>query len=69
MDLKLSRDPLMKNPSCLYCGKVFNAPGVHLQLAVGLKTIPVSLCQPCFNSVPLLETTVSLEHGLVFLKR
>ena len=28
MELKLSKEPLIKNPSCAYCGKVFNSKGV-----------------------------------------
>lgn len=69
MDLKLSHDPLMRNPSCAYCGKVFDGKGVHLQLEVDHKPIHFPICQTCFDSVPLIEGTINLEQGLARVKR
>ena len=69
MELKLSRKPLQKNPSCVYCGKVFNQNGVSLQLQVDHKVIDFPLCQQCFEMVPHLEATVNLEQGYVRIKR
>jgi len=69
MDLKLSRKPLLQNPSCAYCGKIFNKNGVSLQLAVDHKVIDFPICQPCFEMVPLFEATVNLEQGFARVKR
>jgi hypothetical protein len=69
MDLRLSREPLVRNPNCAYCGKVFNGPGVHLQLEDGEKTIQFPLCRSCFDALPYLEATVNLERGLARVKR
>jgi hypothetical protein len=69
MALKLSRKPLLQNPSCAYCGKIFNKNVVSLQLAVDHKVIDFPICQPCFEMVPLFEATVNLEQGFARVKR
>jgi hypothetical protein len=69
MELKLSKKPLQKNPSCAYCGKVFNEKGLSLQLEMDHKVIHFPICQPCFEMVPLLEATVNLEQGFARLNR
>jgi hypothetical protein len=69
MDLKLSKKPLLQNPSCAYCGKIFNKNGVSLQLAVDHKVIDFPICQPCFEMVPLFEATVNVEQGFARVKR
>jgi len=69
MEFILSRKPLAKNPSCAYCGKVFNEKGVTLQLIVDQKTIPFPICQPCFEMVPQFEVAVDLEAEFARIKR
>lgn len=69
MELKLSKKPLLQNPSCAYCGKVFNKNGVSLQLEVDHKVINFPICQPCFDMVSLFEATVNLENGFARVKR
>lgn len=69
MELKLSKRPLLQNPSCAYCGKVFNKNGVNLQLEVDHEVIHFPICQPCFEMVPLVEASVNLEHGFARVKR
>jgi hypothetical protein len=69
MEFKLSKEPLLKNPSCAYCGKVFNKKGVSLQLGVDHKVINFPICQPCFEAVPLFEATVNLEDEFARIKR
>jgi hypothetical protein len=69
MELKLSQKPLMKNPSCASCGKVFREKGVNLQIEVDHKSIHFPICQPCFDLIPLFEATVNLEQGFARVKR
>ena len=69
MDLRLSRMPLQKNPSCAYCGKVFNEKGVSLQLKIDQKVIDFPICQPCFDLLPIFEATVNVEQGYARVKR
>lgn len=69
MEFKLSKEPLLKNPSCAYCGKVFNKKGVSLQLAVDHKVINFPICQPCFEMVPFFEATVNLENEFARINR
>jgi hypothetical protein len=69
MELKLSKKPLLQNPSCAYCGNVFNKSGLTLQMEVDHKVINFPLCQRCFEMVPLFEATVDLEGGFARLKR
>jgi hypothetical protein len=69
MELKLSKRPLLQNPSCAYCGKVFNKEGVNLQVEVDHKVINFPICQPCFEIVPLFEANVNLELGFARVKR
>jgi hypothetical protein len=69
MELKLSKKPLLQNPSCAYCGRVFNSNGVSLQLEVDHKVIHFPICQPCFEWVSLFEATVNLEIGFARIKR
>ena len=69
IELKLSKEPLLKNPNCAYCGKVFNEKGISLQLAMDQKVIHFPLCQPCFEKVPLFVATVDVEHGFARLNR
>jgi hypothetical protein len=60
---------LQKNPSCAYCGKVFNQNGVSLQLQVDHKVIHFSVCQPCFEMGSPLKVAVDLEQGVARVKR
>ncbi|MDH4264226.1 MAG: hypothetical protein ABH969_10300 [Pseudomonadota bacterium] len=69
MELKLSKEPLLKNPSCAYCGKVFNEKGVSLQLEVDHKVIHFPICEPCFKMVSSFEATVNLEDGFARINR
>jgi len=69
MELKLSKEPLIKNPSCAYCGKVFNTKGVSLQLAVDHKVINFPICPSCFEAVPNFEATVNLENEFARIHR
>jgi len=69
MEFKLSKEPLIKNPSCVYCGKVFNTKGVSLQLMVDQKVINFPICQPCFEAVPSFEATVNLENEFARIHR
>ncbi len=69
MEFTLSKRPLLKNPSCAYCGKVFNQYGVSLQIRVDHKIIDFPLCQHCFEIVPLFEATVNPEQGYARVKR
>ncbi|MDI6756187.1 MAG: hypothetical protein QME78_17580 [Thermodesulfobacteriota bacterium] len=69
MELKLSKEPLLKNPNCAYCGKVFNEKGISLQLEVDHKAIHLPICQPCFEMVPRFEATVNPEHGFARINR
>ena len=69
MELTLSRAPLQDNPSCAYCGKVFNDRGFSLQLQVDHKVIDFPICQPCFEMVPRFQATVNLETGVARMKR
>ncbi len=69
MEFKLSKEPLTKNPSCAYCGKVFNAKGVSLQLGVDHKVIHFPICQTCFEAVPSFEATVNLENQFARIHR
>jgi hypothetical protein len=69
MELKLSKHPLVRNPNCAYCGKVFNKDGVSLHFEVDHKVIDLPICQPCFEMIPLFEATVSLENGFARIKR
>jgi len=69
MELKLSREPLITNPNCAYCGKVFNKKGLNLQLQIDHKAIHFPICQSCFEMVPLFEATVNLESGVARINR
>ncbi len=69
MEFTLSRTPLAKNPSCAYCGRVFNEKGITLQLVVDHKVIPFPICQPCFEMVPQFEADVDAETGFARVKR
>ena len=69
MELRLSRNPLLQNPSCAYCGKVFNKNGVSLQLEVDHQVIDFPICQPCFEAVPSFEATVNLENEFARIHR
>ena len=69
IEFKLSRKPLQKNPSCAYCGKVFNQNGVSLQLQVDHKVIDFPVCQPCFEMGSPLKAAVDLEQGVARVKR
>jgi hypothetical protein len=69
MGFKLCKEPLQKNPSCAYCGKVFNKKGVSLQLEVDRKVIHFPICQPCFEMVPCFEATVNLENEFARINR
>ena len=69
MEFALSRKPLLKNPSCAYCGKVFNEKGLSLQMKVDQKVVHFPICQSCFELVPLFEATVNLEQGFARVKR
>jgi hypothetical protein len=69
MEFALSKKPLQNNPSCAYCGKVFNEKGLTLQLRVDSKSVDFPLCQPCFDLLPALQATVNLETGSARIKR
>lgn len=69
MELTLSKNPLLKNPSCASCGRVFNERGVNLKLQVDDKTVNFSICQSCFDTIPLFEASVNLEQGFARVKR
>jgi len=69
LELKLSKKPLGKNPSCAYCGRVFNDKGLDLQLEIDHKVIDFPICQPCFETVPRFEAWVNLEQGFARIKR
>ncbi len=69
MECMLSKEPLLKNPSCAYCGKVFNKKGVSLRLAVDRKVIHLPICQSCFETVPLFQATVNLENEFARINR
>jgi hypothetical protein len=69
MEFTLSKKPLQNNPSCAYCGKVFNEKGLSLQIQVDHKAVDFSLCQACFDQLPRLQATVNLENGSARIKR
>jgi hypothetical protein len=69
MEFTLSKKPLQNNPSCAYCGKVFNEKGLTLQLRVDHASVDFPLCQPCFESMPRLQATVNLETASARIKR
>ena len=69
MELKLSKQPLLPNPSCAYCGNVFNKSGLSLQLEADHKVINFPICQRCLEMVSLFEATVNLEQGFARVKR
>lgn len=69
MELKLSRTPLLKNPNCASCGRVFNENGMNLQLKADHRVIDLPICPSCFNSIPRHEATVNLEQGYARMKR
>jgi len=69
MELKLSKNPLLQNPSCAYCGNVFSKNGITLQLETDHKVVNFPICQRCFEMVPLFEATVNLEQGFARVKR
>lgn len=69
MDFTLSKKPLQNNPSCAYCGRVFNDKGLHLQIQVDHRVIAFPICQPCFDTVPLFQADVNLETGFARVKR
>ncbi len=69
VELTLSKTPLRKNPSCAYCGRVFNKDGVSIQLKIDQKVIDFPICQPCFELVPLFEATINIEQGYARVTR
>lgn len=69
MDLRISKQPLMKNANCASCGRVFNEKGVSLEIEVDHKSIHFPICQSCFDLIPLFEATVNLEQGYARMKR
>ena len=69
MEFTLSKKPLQNNPSCAYCGKVFNERGLTLQLRMDRSSVEFPLCQPCFDSLPALQATVNPETGAARIKR
>jgi hypothetical protein len=69
MEFTLSKKPFRDNPSCAYCGKVFNEKGLSLQIQVDHKVVDFPLCQPCFDQLPRLQATVNLEIGSARIKR
>jgi len=69
MEFTLSKKPLQNNPSCAYCGKVFNDKGLSLQIQVDQRKIDFPICQPCYELAPRFQATVNLETGYARLKR
>lgn len=69
MELRLSREPLQKNPSCAYCGNVFNQKGINLQLVLPDKTIDFPICQACSEMVTTFEASLDLDQGYARIKR
>ena len=69
MEFTLSKKPLQNNPSCAYCGKVFNEKGLTLQLRVDSRSVEFPLCQPCFDRAPRLQASVNLETGSARIQR
>ncbi len=69
MEFTLSKKPLHNNPSCAYCGRVFNEKGLNLQIRMDRKVVDFPLCQPCFDQLPRLQATVNLETGAARIKR
>ncbi len=69
MEFRLSRQPLMKNPNCASCGRVFNEKGVTLEIDIDEKRIQFPICQSCFDLIPLFEANVDLEQGYARMKR
>jgi hypothetical protein len=69
MEFTLSKKPLQNNPSCAYCGKVFNDKGLSLQIQVDQRVIDFPICQPCFDMVPRFQADVNLETGYARVKR
>ena len=69
MELKLSKQPLLQNPSCAYCGNVFNKNGISIRLEADHKVMDFPICPRCFEMVPLFEAVVNLEQGFVRVTR
>lgn len=69
MDLKISRNPLMKNPSCAYCGRTFREKGLHMEMRAGERSVQLPICPSCFELFPEFEATADLEMGIIRLKR
>ncbi len=69
MDLKISKNPLMKNPSCAYCGRTFREKGFHLEMEAGERSVHLPICPSCFELLPEFEATVDLANGYIRLKR
>ena len=69
MEFTLSKNPLHHNPSCAYCGKVFNDKGLNLQIQVDHQVIDFPICQLCFDMVPRFQADVDLETGYARVKR
>lgn len=69
MEFTLSKKPLQNNPSCAYCGRVFNEKGLSLQIQVDRKVVDFPLCQPCFDLLPRLRATVNPETGVARINR
>ncbi len=69
MELKLSREPLQKNPSCAYCGNVFNKKGINLELILENKVIDFPICPACFEMVTTFEASLDLDQGYARIKR
>lgn len=69
MEVIISKDPLQKNPNCAYCGRVFNAQGLTLQIQVDHKKIDLPICRPCFETVPRFEATVNVDYESARVKR
>jgi len=69
MELKVSKEPLLKNPNCTYCGNVFNKNGLSLRLEGNRKVVDLPLCPRCLEKIPLFEATVDLEQCFARIKR
>ncbi len=68
-ELKISKTPLTRNPSCASCGRVFNEKGLNLALEIDRREIHFPICPSCFEAIPLFEADVYPEQGTIRLKR
>ena len=69
MEFTLSRKPFQNNPSCAYCGKVFNEKGISLQIRMDHRVIDFPICQSCFDIIPSFQAIVNTETGFARAKR